>query len=173
MKRIIAVLLAVLISMALFCGCQEEIIEMPTIVIDDTIGQDDTSNIELGIDLGDDDSSSGTNSGSDTVYEEVDLSDPNVIVGKWEIVSHLVDDAEETAETKYLVITEDYKFYYTNSLTSLTGDYRYSYKDAVITVTLNNELDEAYTVTMENEETLTLKYGASAKVYVDTYKKVQ
>ena len=172
MKRIIALLISVLLSVVLFCGCEEEVIEMPTIVIDDTIGQDDTSNIELGIDLGDD-TSSGTTSGSDNVYEEVDLSDPNVIVGKWEITSHLVDNVEETAETKYLVITEDYKFYYTNSLTSLTGDYRYSYKDAVITVTLNNELDEAYTVTMENEETLTLKYGASAKVYVDTYKKVQ
>ena len=85
----------------------------------------------------------------------------------------MVDDVEETPETKYLVITEDYKFYLTNSLKSLAGDYKYSYKDAVITVTLNNQLDETYDVTMESKDKLTLKYVASEKVYVDTYKKVQ
>ena len=172
MKRIIALLISVLISVVLFCGCEEEVIEMPTIVIDDTIGQDDSSDINLGIDIDDNDNDVG-DVGDDTIYEEVDLSDPNVIVGKWELISHLVDDVEESAETKYLVITEDYKFYLTNSLTSLTGDYRYTYADAVITVTLNNLLDEAYAVTMDNEDTLTLKYGASAKVYVDTYSKVK
>ena len=171
MKKTIAILLAVLLSATLFSGCAEEIIEKPTIVIDDTIGQDDSSDINLGIDIDKDDENADSDIGD--VYEEVDLSDPNVIIGKWEIVSHLVDDVEETAETKYLVITEDYKFYLTNSLTSLNGDYRYTYADAVITVTLNNQLDEAYAVTMDNEDTLTLKYGASAKVYTDTYTKVK
>ena len=85
----------------------------------------------------------------------------------------MVDDVEETPETKYLVITEDYKFYLTNSLKSLVGDYKYSYEDAVITVTLNNQLDETYAVTMDSKDKLTLKYGDSAKVFVDTYKKVQ
>ena len=171
MKKTIAVLLAVLLSAGIFCGCEDEVIEMPTIVIDDTIGQDSSSDINLGIDIDEDDENVDSEIGD--VYEDVDLSDPNVIVGKWEIVSHLVDDVEETSETKYLVITEDYKFYLTNSLTSLSGDYRYTYEDAVITVTLNNQLDEAYAVTMDNEDTLTLKYGASAKVYTDTYTKVK
>ena len=171
MKKLLLLFLPFVIVCTVLCGCEEEIIEKPTIVIDETIGQEESSEIDLGIDIETNDNSVVADSNDTT--EEVDLSDPNIIVGKWEIVSHLVDDVEETPETKYLVITEDYKFYLTNSLTSLSGDYRYSYKDAVITVTLNNQLDEAYAVTMDTEDKLTLKYGASAKVYVDTYKKVQ
>lgn len=171
MKKLLWLFLPFVIICTVFCGCEEEIIEKPTIVIDETIGQEESSEIDLGIDIETNDSSVVVDSNNTT--EEVDLSDSGVILGKWEIVSHLVDDVEETPETKYLVITEDYKFYLTNSLKSLAGDYKYSYKDAVITVTLNNQLDETYDVTMESKDKLTLKYVASEKVYVDTYKKVQ
>ena len=171
MKKLLWLFLPFVIICTVFCGCEEEIIEKPTIVIDETIGQEESSEIDLGIDIETNDSSVVVDSNNTT--EEVDLSDSGVILGKWEIVSHLVDDVEETPETKYLVITEDYKFYLTNSLKSLVGDYKYSYEDAVITVTLNNQLDETYAVTMESKDKLTLKYAASAKVYVDTYKKVQ
>ena len=171
MKKLLWLFLPFVIICTVFCGCEEEIIEKPTIVIDETIGQEESSEIDLGIDIETNDSSVVVDSNNTT--EEVDLSDSGVILGKWEIVSHLVDDVEETPETKYLVITEDYKFYLTNSLKSLVGDYKYSYEDAVITVTLNNQLDETYAVTMDSKDKLTLKYGDSAKVFVDTYKKVQ
>ena len=171
MKKLIFAILSIITVLLFICGCEEEVIEMPTVVIDETIGQEESSEIGLGIEIESNNNSVVVN--SNAASDKVDLSDPNLIIGKWEIVSHLVDDKEETPETKYLVITEDYKFYLTNSLTSLSGDYRYSYKDAVITVTLNNQLDEAYAVTMDSEDELTLKYGASAKVFEDTYKKVQ
>ncbi len=169
MKKIISLFVLLVMIFSFACGCEEEIIEMPTIVIDETKDKNNSSKPNADDDKNDD----TDDTSSDTTTEEVDLSDPNVIVGKWEIVTHLVDDKEETYETKYLIITEDYKFYLSNSLTSLSGNYFYTYKDAVITVTLNNQLHEAYAVTMDNEDSLTLKYGASAKVYVDTYKKVQ
>lgn len=167
MKKSIAILMILAMSVLFFCGCEEEIIYNPTVVIDETKEDDANTNSDVNIgDIEDD-----TN--SDIEYEEVDLSDPLVIVGKWELVSHLVDDAEEASDYKYLVITEDRKFYFTNSLTSLSGNYTYEYSDAVITVYLNNQVDEAYAVTMETSEDLSLKYASSSKIFVDTFKKVE
>lgn len=168
MKKSMAIFLVLAMSILFVCGCEDEIIYNPTIVIDETIEEDANSDVNSDIDNDDD-----TNEDNNEIFEEVDLTDPMVIVGKWELVSHMVDDNEEQADFKYLVITEDRKFYFTNSLTSLSGNYTYEYTEGKITVYLNNQLDEAYAVTMETSEDLTLKYGASAKIFVDTFKKVQ
>ena len=185
MKRKIFVFLSLLTFVLFVCGCKEEIIEMPTVVIDETIGQEDSSEVKSNAEVESensntnvDHSSSSTVNGNGTVTgsdssQAVDLSDRAVILGQWEIISRSVDGKEETSDTKYLVITEDYKFYYTNNLKSLSGDYRYSYENGVITVILKNQVDETYAVTMKSEDELTLKYESSAKNYVDIYKKVQ
>ena len=209
MKRKIFVFLSLLTFVLFVCGCKEEIIEMPTVVIDETIGQEDSSEVKSNAEVESensntnvdhsssstvngngtvtgsdssqavvDHSSSSTVNGNGTVTgsdssQAVDLSDRAVILGQWEIISRSVDGKEETSDTKYLVITEDYKFYYTNNLKSLSGDYRYSYENGVITVILKNQVDETYAVTMKSGDELTLKYESSAKNYVDIYKKVQ
>ena len=112
MKKSIAILMILAMSVLFFCGCEEGIIYNPTVVIDETKEDDANTNSDSNTGDVEDDTN------SDIDYEDVDLSDPLVIVGKWELVSHLVDDVEENADYKYLVITEDRKFYFTNSLTS-------------------------------------------------------
>ncbi len=171
MKKSIAILMILALSVLFVCGCEEDVIYNPTIVIDETLEEDTNSNVNSELDNTDENQNEDNN--QDESFEAVDLSDPLVVVGKWELVSHVVDDKEEQADYKYLVITEDRKFYFTNSLTSLSGNYTYEYTEGKITVYLNNQLDEAYAVTMETSEDLTLKYSASAKIYVDTFKKVK
>ena len=171
MKKSIAILMILALSVLFVCGCEEDVIYNPTIVIDETLEEDANSNVNSDVDNSDENQNEDNNQNDS--LESVDLSDPLVIVGKWELVSHTVDDVEEQADFKYLVITEDRKFYNTNSLNSLSGNYTYEYTEGQITVYLNNQLDEGYAVTMETSNDLSLMYSASAKIYVDTFKKVQ
>ncbi|MBR5922282.1 MAG: hypothetical protein IKZ59_00650 [Clostridia bacterium] len=188
MKKAVLILLAFCVCLA-FVGCEPEVVKRPVKIIDETkdyvdeaesdpddfVPPDGTSSHTPDSSDTTDTSSdaSGDNSSTDTPEKtEVDLKDPTVIIGKWKAETRLVNGKEGTFETKYLVITEDFKFYPTNDYVAYTGNLTYHYEEGKITVMLGDKIDEEYVVSMDNEDTLTLSYTKSGNTIEDTYSKI-
>lgn len=107
------------------------------------------------------------------VTQSVDLSDRNVIVGKWKALTKTIDGVSSAPEHTYLIITDDFKFYPSDSLTSLSGNYTYEYNNGKLIVSQGSTLYCEYTVSMKSEDDITLTYISDGKNIVETYEKTE
>ena len=189
MKKIVLIIAAFCICVC-FSGCADETAKRPVKVIDETKDYVDDEENNSGefvppeSDSASPSGNSGTASNSDAnnsdngnssntpSKSDVDLKDPTVIIGKWKAETRLVNGKEGTVDTKYLVITEDFKFYPTNDYVAYSGSLTYHYEEGKITVMLGDKIDEEYVVSMDDEDTLTLTYTKSGNTIADTYSKI-
>ena len=190
MKKSLLIIFLLFVFVFLFTACNEdEIITNSTVTTEETVdgvtesqtsdgNEENTESKKAEEKTESDTIKNGTESdnkvkGETVSTQSVDLSDRNVIVGKWKALTKTVDGVSSAPEHTYLIITDDFKFYPSDSLTALSGNLTYEYNNGKLNVSQGNTPYFEYTVYMEAEDDITLTYISDGKNIVETYEKTE
>ncbi len=104
------------------------------------------------------------------VNDDVDMSDPFIVRGTWDLKTKTVNGTQQAIDYKYLILAHDGVYSQSNNPDVSTGTMRYNYADSVLTV-IDGDTEIVWQVKMSTEDDMELTNTSNNVTTVCVYTK--